>query len=423
MSYRRAKPLISRSSALTLAVLALCGFLPANPSDRAPSGEPADPSATIKQAEWKTEIAGYTQLIKEAVDQIKWPLADHFLTLLVNLPCSDLEKKAALREIAESYERGGQLAKAVAVQEKIIALFPQDPDLPDLFLKAGLIYQKIGANDRAISRFYSVLNTALKASERNITAHRDLSQRAQIEIAETNFAAGNYQQALKFYELLMRSDLSDDQRRRIEFRRLHCKYLLGDTRSAAELAGTFLANHPDYTSVPEIRYLLASALRADGKTEESLNAVLALLREEKARRDAAPDRWAYWQKKSGNEFANEYYRRGDYVKALTIYQALAKLEETPDWQWPVIYQMGLCFERLGLPGRAAEAYKYIIDQSKAGETPPALPASLGSLVENARWRGEQIVWRSETDKRLQSVLGQSQTAGTRSPAQDTSSNP
>ena len=45
------------------------------------------------------------------------------------------------------------------------------------------------------------------------------------------------------------------------------------------------------------------------------------------------------------------------MSALTIYQTLARLNEDADWQWPVIYQMGLCFERLRLSSRAAEAYR------------------------------------------------------------------
>src|SRR5690606_38282313 len=99
------------------------------------------------------------------------------------------------------------------------------------------------------------------------------------------------------------------------------------------------------------------------KPQEALETVMTLLKEEDARKEKNPDKWIYWQKKTGNEFANGFYEQGEFMSALTIYQKLATLSKDPDWQWPVIYQMGLCFERLRLARRAAEAYKFIIDES------------------------------------------------------------
>jgi hypothetical protein len=134
---------------------------------------------------------------------------------------------------------------------------------------------------------------------------------------------------------------------------------------------------------------------------------LALLRIENARKEKNGDRWTYWQKKTGNEFANEYYQRADFLSALTIYQTLAKLSEEPEWQWPVIYQMGLCFERLRLVTRAAEAYKYILERSeKPDPAAPPLPESVKNLAQMARWRGEQLAWQHTTETQLQRLLGE-----------------
>ena len=370
---------------------------------------PAHP-ATAEEATFKTEIAGYAQLATEAADKEKWPLADHFLRLLVNLPCPESGKKAALREIAGSYEKKRQTAKAITIYEKMIELFPRDADLPDLYFKAGQLYRETGAYGRAVSRFYSVLNTALKINEREVAAYRDLSQRAQLEIAETYLLTADYKQAGKFFQLLVRSELSDEQRARVQFKSLHCQFLLGDSAGAVVAAEKFLADCPDDSSVPECRFIQASALRSIGRKKEAFDAVLALLRAEKLRREKAPDRWAYWQKKTGNEFANEFYKQGDFLSALTIYQTLAKLGEEPEWQWPVIYQMGLCFERLRLVSRAAESYKYIIDQSKKAATEGGtLTESLTSLLQMAQWRGEQLAWQYTTETQLQHLLGEPQT--------------
>ena len=417
MNCPRAKPHPNRNrprQRARFAVLAAASLLScASASDEAEEEDiriPAHPQSTA-EAGFKTEIAGYAQLAQEAADHDKWPLADHFLRLLVSLPCAEADKKVALREIADTYEKHKQTTKAVTIYEKMIELFPRDPDLPDLYFKAGQLYRETGAYGRAVSRFYSVLNTALKINERGVASYRELSQRAQMEIAETYLLTGDYKQAAKFFQLLARSELSDEQRARVQFKALHCQFLLEDSAGAIIAAEKFVAEFPEDASVPECRFIQASALRALGRKKEAFETVLALLRAEKVRREKAPDRWAYWQKKAGNEFANEFYKQGDFLGALTIYQTLAKLGEDAEWQWPVIYQMGLCFERLRLVSRAAESYKYIIDQSKKAQPAGgALSENLASLLQMAQWRGEQLAWQYTTETQLQHLLGEPQQA-------------
>jgi len=353
------------------------------------------------------EIAGYARLATEAADQAKWPLAEHFLELLVNLPAPAAEKKSALSEIGARYEKQRIFSKALAVYEKMLELYPADTDTPDLIFKVGLLYRETGAYQRAITRFYSVLNSALKVNGRGFDAYRNLTQRAQVEIADTYLRAGDHAQAAKFYSLLNRLDLPPAEQARVRFKSTHCQYLVGDLDGAVLSARTFLRDFPADPSAPECRYILASALRSQRKPKEAFDAVVALLREEQPRKDKAPDQWTYWQKKTGNEFANDFYQEGDFTSALTIYQTLARLSEDPEWQWPVVYQMGLCFERLRLVGRAAEAYKFIIDESQKparAEKPP--PESTANLVQMARWRGEQLAWQHTTETQLAHLLGE-----------------
>ena len=71
--------------------------------------------------------------------------------------------------------------------------------------------------------------------------------------------------------------------------------------------------------------------------------------------------------------------------------------------------MGLCFERLRLVSRAAESYKYIIDQSKKAVPEGAtLSESVTSLLQMAQWRGEQLAWQYTTETQLQHLLGEPQ---------------
>ncbi len=354
------------------------------------------------------EVAGYSRLARQAAEQNKWPLTEHFLERMVDLPATDDEKKDALIEIAKTYELHENYPKAIAMYERINSLFSNAPDQATRLLELGRLYRKIGANELAIARFYNVLNASLTLSNRRLESSRALTLRAQSEIADTHFLLGDYTQARRYYELLSRLDLPQEERARVNFRLAHTLYLLGEVALSGAATQQFLEDFPDDPSAPECRYLLAMSLRALKKPKEAYDQILALLKEQDSRKSKAPDKWLFWQKKAGNEFANDLYQRGEHLSALTIYQSLATLTDNPEWQWPVIYQMGLCFEKLRVERRAAEAYKYIIDESKKPERKLAeQPDSVRSLVEMAQWRGEQLVWKSGAENRLDRILGPS----------------
>jgi len=365
----------------------------------------AEPSA---DAETLGEIVGYTKLATKALDEDKWQLAEHFLELIVNLPGPITDKKKALTDIGALYEKKRSFSKAIAIYEKMASIYPGESDTPELIFKVALLYREAGAYQRAINRFYSVLNSALQANGKGLGNSRNLTQRAQIEIADTYFLEGDYAQAGKFYGLLGRLDLDPAEKARVLFKSAHCLFVLGHHDRAIIAAQAFLAEFPEDASAPESRYILASALRSQKRTKEAFDTVLTLLRTEQAKKSKAPEKWVFWQKKTGNEFANDFYQQGDFTSALTIYQTLAQLNDTPEWQWPVVYQMGLCFERLRLVSRAAEAYKFIIDESKKPERAgKPLPESCTSLVKMAGWRGEQLAWQHTTETQLSHLLGQS----------------
>lgn len=85
------------------------------------------------------------------------------------------------------------------------------------------------------------------------------------------------------------------------------------------------------------------------------------------------DSWVHWQKKAGNMLANEHFEEGGEVytmKAIEIYQKMIGLDPTPKWQAPIVYQLGLCFERLGKDQynpKAIEAYEILTNPSKNPE--------------------------------------------------------
>jgi tetratricopeptide (TPR) repeat protein len=255
-----------------------------------------------------------------------------------------------------------------------------------------------------VNRFYAVLNSVVKVSGRGFENYVAITRKAQREIADTYFIMGDFAQAQKFYNLMLRSDLSEDEKPLIMFKAGHCTFMRDDMAAAMVALEKFIREYPGHEAAPEARYLLAVAQRAQGRTKEAYDTVLDLLRYQRDKKDSDPEKWIFWQKKAGNEFANDYYQRADFVNAVTIYQVLSTLNEAADWRWPIVYQMGLCFERLRLEPRAHECYKHITDSAKkfAGTE---MPKSLEVLVQMADWRDGQLDWSRKAGGTLNSLLG------------------
>ena len=323
---------------------------------------------------------------------------------MLSVQTSNAEKRDGLLEMGKIYEEEKQVTKALAAYERFQRTFPKDPALPDVLLRSGRLYRQAGAYPLALDRFYSVLNSVLKIPEGGVNDYKSATLMAQFEIAETFFVSGDYQQAAKFYKLIKLLDLSREDQDRAAYKGLYSQFLLGNYGAAIPQALGFVEKFPDSEHLAETRYILAMAYKASGRTEDALNQVMLLLKAEKSSADKTPDSWKYWQMKGGNQIANEFYKQGDFVNAITIYQSLAKVDSAPDWQWPAIYQMGICFERLRLPTRAMEAYQFILDEYKKVPEPAKLPANLAALNEMAQWHVEHLKWQEETEMQLQSLL-------------------
>lgn len=130
------------------------------------------------------------------------------------------------------------------------------------------------------------------------------------------------------------------------------------------------------------------------------------------------DQWVRWQKKAGNQLANKYFEEGKNVDAIGIYQKLLALDPSPKWQAPIVYQLGLCFERIGGKAynpKAIEAYEILTVPDKNPETwkdwskkmeaglggsAKNLDANLAGIVQNqeqfiyrmAEWRLRNLRW-------------------------------
>jgi tetratricopeptide (TPR) repeat protein len=328
----------------------------------------------------------------------------HYLTLLnTNLP--DPQRRTVLLELAAMYQRYNVKPKVAATYERYAEVFPQDPIVPEIYMRLGFLYREIGAFKMALSKFYSVLNSSLAINRDQMDTYRRLSLKAQVEIADTYYVMGDYEQAAKFFLRLKRLELSENERALVDFKYAYTQFLLESYPSSITNLQAFLEAHNGHPLEAEARFLLANACKRLGQTDRALSETLTLL--QKQQQSGDPLLWAYWQKRTGNQLANEFYEQGDFAKALHIYQAMLHLSDDPEWEWPVAYQIGLCFERLRMVPKSIEAYQYILGEadvySKEGRS---LPAILQDLRQQASWRLEHLQWVGRTEAEVNRVVGE-----------------
>ncbi len=311
------------------------------------------------------------------------------------------EQAEALLGLARTYRRQGSFTRAAAVYERLLLDFPRDERTPEILLEAGRTLRALGAYSLAITRFYSVINSTLKVPSGADGLYPVLAKTAQFEIAETHFEAGNYPAAAKFFLRLRLLDLAPADQARALFRYANTQIRTGDHAGAASSLQAFLEAWPQDDNAPEAGFLLATSLRELRRRDEALAATLALLRDEQGRPN--PKRWAYWQRRTGNQLANDFYQQGEITSALAIYDRLVTLATDPQWVLPVTYQIGLCHERLRAPDRARAAFRKVIDTvGQLGAEGQG--EDLRELARMAAWRLEHLDWTSQAEGKLTAVI-------------------
>ena len=350
------------------------------------------------------EIASLLRIGQSKIEQGDYVSSELAFRQVLAEKATPEQDHVALMGLARTYRKKTEFTKAAAVYETLIKQIPDDPLLPIVYLELGRTLRALGAFKPAIVRFYNVINSTLKLPENNADNYRQLARTAQFEIAETYFQSGDYEQANRFFSRLKLLDLAPEDRARAHFKSIYALTLNGDHEKAVNGFRAYLDQNPNDENVPEARYLLSCSLRQLGRYNESLAVALELLRAEKKFVQSDPKRWTYWQRKTGNQLANQFYEQGDFGSALVIYQNLANLSPEPVWRLPVVYQIGLCSERLRMFDRARECYQSIVDNAKASTGDGPRRQELIDLYEMADWRLKHLVWEQTTDHQLASVF-------------------
>lgn len=309
------------------------------------------------------------------------------------------DTKSALLGLAHLHRKRGDLTKAAAIYERYLSDYPGDDRAPDALLSLGRTLRDMGAYKLAIARFYSVINSTLKVSGADFDRYQILAKTAQFEIAETHFAAGEYEEANKYFTKFRLLDVAPADRARAHFKAADALGRQGNLDGAVSALRAFIEQWPDDENIPEARYLLAVTLRKLKRPQEAFAVALDLLKAEKSKVATAPKRWLHWQLVTGNQLANEYFDSGDIVDAHTIYSTLLELSPDLSWRLPITYQLGLCYERLGIMDRARSSFQSVVDL--AGPKPAPQHAELAQM---AAWRIEHLAWRADVTREVSSFF-------------------
>jgi tetratricopeptide (TPR) repeat protein len=300
-------------------------------------------------------------------------------------------KRKALFELALATQDNNEYVKAQQIFAQYLQRYSEDPSAPEVLLRQGLLYRQMGVNTLAVSKFYAVMSTALKLKLGNVEYYQNLVLQAQTEIADTYYVQGQFAESADFYSRLLKSDRPGLNREQIEYKMIRSLANLTNHSETISCAQKFLEEYRGVADVPEVRFILASGYKAVGRNTEAMKEVLLLMQTQQDSATNDPDLWIYWQRRAGNEIANQLYKEGDYVDALQVYQSLAAMDNGASWQAPALYQVGLVYEQLQQWQKASEIYGQILARREE-MTGTNAPPSLSSLSEMAQWRKDYIAW-------------------------------
>jgi tetratricopeptide (TPR) repeat protein len=313
------------------------------------------------------------------------------LVAIMRSAAPDEVKRPALFELALVAQDDGQMSRAVQIFAQYIDRYPQQPGVIDAYLRQGLLYRQMGATTLAIAKFYAVMTTALSLRLEQFEYYQRLVLQAKVEIADTYYLEGRWSEATDFFRRLLKEDANRVDRAIIHAKLIRALAAQDRPEMTAAQAQNFLEQFPQAGDVPEIRFTLATKLKQMGRSQEALQQVLILLESQRGTAAANPESWAYWQKRAGNEIANQLYKEGDYLGTLDIYNRLVELDKTAEWQLPVMYQIGLVLERLQQPAKASGIYQRLIKREVEAGGTNASP-SIRTVIEMARWRDGNLGW-------------------------------
>ena len=393
-----------RTAFRTFLMLLLLGPVSGAASDSDSHAVPAgqDTMGALSGSSLADQIPAMTEAAERRWFSGEYDRAELIFAELLSLPVPLEKKREVLLQMADLFERTDS-SRTIIILEKFIQAYPHDPATSLVLLRLGKLYRAQGAYEVASARYFRVLNTTLNVGPDELEMVREIATKARFELAEMLTEQGRLDEAAEVYRKIELLDLSLEDRMTVRFR-LAC--VAFETRDFESAVDAFAQLREDDSIGPyrlETSYYLASSLKKLGRGREAFEIVVDLLRSQLSNDPADLAQSAYWKRRAGNELANEFYQQGEYLSALSIYQSLARISDDPEWRWPAVYQIGLCFEHLELPDRALEAYQAMLEGIAV--TDADLVDVDVSLRDLARWRLDHVKWMLDYGERFRMMTG------------------
>lgn len=332
----------------------------------------------------------------------QYPQAERQYVELLQRLTDPAEKRQAFIVLSDFYLQAREPIKALSVLDKYVKRFPDGDELPEIFIRMGLLYREQGAYQQGIDSFFSVLKLSFKIDEKEIDRYQTISDRAKFEIAETYYLMGNYQLAADFFERVRRVARNPAVAAEARLKKAYADLLQRRYGVVIENLGAFANDYPDSSRLTESRFVLARAYFLAGRSEDARQEVLNIFAQD-VKADPDPT-WNQWLMITGNQLANDFYAQKDYTSAHRVYHALLSLSQKPEWRWPIILQIGLCLEGQAEALKAEEIYVELINQTASYEEASTPEADrLRQLRRQAQTRLEHLQWQREFQERLQTL--------------------
>jgi tetratricopeptide (TPR) repeat protein len=313
-------------------------------------------------------------------------------------------KRPALLELGLVMQEQKEYPKAQQLYSEYVRRYDKDPSVPEVLLRQAYLYREMGVPVLAMTKFYAVISTCLNLKLEETDYYQRLVLRAQAEIAETHFLQGNYEDAADYLNRLLKLENVDLERANVIYKLVQCYNKLNKHDECLATASLFLEKFPNHIDAPETRYIRVEVLKKAGRDKEAIAELETLLKSQQSAASVDPQQWRYWQQKAGNTIANEFYKEGDLLSAVQIYNTLAEINSTPEWQLPTWYQIGIVYENLKFPEKALDQYAKIV--ARANEVKEPAP-NLKAVLEMAAWRKRTIEWEAAAkaaNKRLTDIV-------------------
>ena len=302
--------------------------------------------------------------------------------------------------LARSFRRNQDWGQAIPLYEAYISDNPHSPELPLALLELGRTYAQAGANEAALSRFYSVLDLAVNKEGASPTEGREVAYSAQYEIAQTQMALGRHAQAARLFRGMRKLPLIEADRANVYLSCARALKLAGDKPGAAEEYQALLESCSDSPLALEARFELAVVYAELGRRDDAVREVISLFEQQKSSGDISDEMLRHWQRRAGNQLANMFYSAGDLPEAAELYGKLLQLSGDERWRWPLLYQVGLVAEQMKEFAKAKGTYTELAAAKAEG-----LSAEVAELPKLAQWRLEYLKWAERMDAELTSLKG------------------